>query len=413
MAILYNLTPLKAIDLFYDGEKRGVWNGDFIKNQKKTHVKVPPMLREFLEKYGYLEINKGQIIFFHPDDMRFLELNLPDGGKIHILAVGIINDIYLGCVLDDENGELAVGEIVDNKVMWGPSDMTLSGALTIAFVSLLYKSADNFVFQGSQIEAVLKKNGMERSKIMPSEGHVQHTSLNFNEETGAFITAEFDSDGENITTLCVTPRKTFEQRKAERYATISLDELNSLFEGEFFGNSVHCDYAHASELQQEIIKRMESCGADELVLTDHYRLAARCLWELERIDEAQELYDKTESILVKNGDQAKLAEYYHTMMCFYGDIGQEDKSDEMFTKELDIRQKCFPDDVYNMGLIFQSKANYLNNHGGDPDKIIELCELALEQYKKDPYESGCKYMTARVYQLRAEAKKRKKGLNKS
>lgn len=413
MAVLYNLTPLEAMDLFYDGEKRGVWDGDFIKNQKKTHIEVPHILREFLEKYGYLEVNKGQIYFFHPDDMRFLELNLPDGGKIRILAAGMINDIYLGLELDDDNGAVAVGEIVDGRISWGPSDMTLSGMLTIAFVSLLYKSADNFVFQGSQIEAVLKKNGMERSKLMPSEGHVQHTSLNFNEETGAFINAEFDPDGEEITTLCVTPRKTYEQRKAERYATVSLDELNSLFEGEFFGNSLHCDYAHASELQQEIIKRMERCGADELELTDHYRLAARCLWELERIDEAQELYDKSEKIIIKSGDQEKLADYYHTMMSFYDDIGQTDKSDEMFDKELDIRRQNFPDDVYHIGLIYQARANFLNKNGGDPDKIIELCELALEQFKKDPHDSGCKYMTARVYQLRAEAKKRKKELEKS
>ncbi len=45
MAVLYNLNPLEAMSLFYDGEKRGVWNGDFIKNEKKRGLVLPPMLR--------------------------------------------------------------------------------------------------------------------------------------------------------------------------------------------------------------------------------------------------------------------------------------------------------------------------------------------------------------------------------
>lgn len=43
--------------LFCDGEKRGVWSGGFTKNEKKRGLVLPPMLRGFLENYGYLGIN--------------------------------------------------------------------------------------------------------------------------------------------------------------------------------------------------------------------------------------------------------------------------------------------------------------------------------------------------------------------
>lgn len=56
LAVLYNLNPLETMALFCDGEKRGVWSGGFIKNEKKRGLVLPTMLREFLKNYGYLGI---------------------------------------------------------------------------------------------------------------------------------------------------------------------------------------------------------------------------------------------------------------------------------------------------------------------------------------------------------------------
>ena len=50
MAVLYNIEPLKAMELYYDGEHNGVWNGDFIKAKKQSGLDIPAPLREFLEK---------------------------------------------------------------------------------------------------------------------------------------------------------------------------------------------------------------------------------------------------------------------------------------------------------------------------------------------------------------------------
>ncbi|MDE6727505.1 MAG: hypothetical protein K2J80_06150 [Oscillospiraceae bacterium] len=415
MAVLYNLEPLAAMDLFYDGEKNGVWNGDFIKNEKQNGLVLPPVLREFLEKYAFLDMNKGQIIFFHPDYIR--EICLPtDGDDVHILVIGRADELFIGIELGTKDLDIAFGDVDDDTkhIMWGPTDgITLVGIMRVMFVSMLFKSADKFLFQGAEIDAVLKKHGAARSAIVPSEGSTQHTSINFDEENGAFLIAEFDESGEDLTFLHVVPRKSYEQRKAERFASVTLDELNSLFEAEFYMNALHCDFAHALDIKLEIVKRMEQSGAEETELEEHYRLVGRCLWALNRLDEAAEWYGKAGAIVAKSGDPKKIADYYHTMANFYADTRQWDKSNEMYDKALSILKEHFPDNVYDIGMIYRSMSDFLDSADGDPDRIIELCNLALEQFQKDPHDSGCKYEIARAQQLRGKAKRRKKELLKN
>lgn len=413
MAVLYNLEPLAAMDLFYDGEKNGLWNGDFIKNEKKNGLIVPPPLKEFLEKFAYLDMNKGQVTFFHPDYIRELSLPIKDG-EVHIMVIGKVNELFLGIELGTEELDIAVGAVEDERIVWGPSEgVTLAGMMRVMFVSTLFKSADKFLYQGAEIDAVLKKHGAARSAIVPSEGSTQHTSINFDEENGAFLIAEYDQSGSEMTFLHVVPRKTFEQRKAERFASVTLDELNSLFDGEFYGNALHCDFAHALDIKLEIVKRLEQSGAEELELADHYKLAGRCLWALNRLDEAVEWYDKAGAIVEKSGDPEKIADYYHTMGNFYADTKQWDKSDEMYDKAMELIKEGSPDNVYDIGMIYQSRAQFLDDADGDPDRVIKLCNLALEQFQKDPHDSGCKYEIARAQQLRGKAKRRKKELLKN
>lgn len=413
MSVLYNLEPLKAIELFYDGEKNGVWNGDFIKNEKEHGLTVPAMLREFLEKYAYLDINKGQVTFFHPDHIRELSLPVEDG-EIHIMVIGKVNELFLGIELGTEELDIAVGAVEDERVMWGPSNgVTLAGMMRVMFVSTLFKSTDKFLYQGAEIDAVLKKHGAAYSEIVPSNGSTQHTSINFDEENGAFLVAEYNEQGGEMTFLHVVPRKTFEQRKAERFASVTLDELNSLFEAEFYGNAQRCDFNHALEIKLEIVKRLEQSDAPETELAEHYALAGRCLWALNRLDEAADYYGRSGELLEKSGDIGKLAAHYHSLGCFYADTKQWDKSAEMFGMELSLRLEHTPDNVYDIGMVYRTEAENIDNAGGDPDRVIELCELALEQFQKNPRDSGCKYETARVQQLRGKARRRKKELQKN
>ncbi len=417
MAVLYNLSPLKAMELFYGGEKRGVWKGDFIKNEKERGLVLPPELKEFLENYAYLGINEGgegRFKLFHPDGIGGVLLEDDEEGDIHLLVIGVLNDLWVAIRMDEcDYLRIVFGESSDDGTMWTPSDNgTLEGMYSVMFCAQLYRSADSFVFEDSlEIDAVLKRHGADKSLILPSEGSVQRISLCYDEDNGAFITADF-SENDRIEMLHVVPRKTFEQRKAEKYATVSLDELKVLFDGEYYGNSLRCDYEHALEIELEIIKRLENTGAGDQELYEQYKLAGRCCWSLKRPDEALEWYGKSGAIVERLGDPKKLAEYYHILANFYADNGQWEKSDELYDKQLAVIRGNFPDDVYQIGMNYLSRAQFLDGAQGEPERVIELCNLALEQFQQNPHDSGCKYETARAQQLRGGAKRRKKELDK-
>lgn len=423
MSIQYNLEPLAALSLYYDGEQNGVWEGDFIKNEKERGLCLPPLLREYLESYAYLEVNQGQIILFHPDTIREFDLPLHSNGdgSIHIMAIGRAGDLFVGIELgEDSDGSndypIAFGTINEEQrsLMWGPSDgVTLGGLLRMMFVSMLFKGSDKFVYSGAEIDAVLKNRGAVREKISPSEGSTQQTSICFDEENGAFLVAEYSPSDDEMLFLHVVPRKTYEQRRAERFASLSLEELHELFGKEFYQNAANCDFSHALELQLEIIKRLESSGAEELELAEHYRLVGMCLWALGRSSEADEYYEKAGSIIKSSGDFERLAAHYHTLACFYAGTARLEKSAELFRAELSLLQEHFPDDVYHIGMVFRTEAELLDEANADPERVIELCELALEQFQKNPCDSGCKYETARAQQLRGNAKRRKKELLKN
>lgn len=425
MSIQYNLEPLAALSLYYDGEKNGVCEGDFIRNEKEFGLCLPPLLREYLESYAYLEINHGQIVLFHPDQIREFDLPTEDG-RVHIMAIGRAEDFFVGIELGDNDDDtdddfpIAFGTINEEQrsIMWGPSDgVTLGGLLRVMFVSMLFKGSDKFVYSGAEIDAVLKNRGAARERISPSEGSAQHTSLSFDEENGAFLVAEYAPSAEEMLFLHVVPRKTYEQRKAERFASLSLEELNELFGKEFYQNAANCDFSHALELQLEIIKRLESSGAEELELqlelAEHLKLVGRCLWALNKLSEAEEYYEKAGAIIKISGDFERLAALYHSLACFYAGTARLEKSAELFRAELSLRQEHFPDKCYELGMVFRTEAQLLDEANADPERVIELCNLALEQFQKNPRDSGCKYETARTQQLRGSAKRRKKELLKN
>ncbi len=61
-------------------------------------------------------------------------------------------------------------------------------------------------------------------------------------------------------------------------------------------------------------------------------------------------------------------------------------------------------------MIYQSQGIFLAKDKDNAEKAIEAYNKALEEFKKNPKE--CKYEIARTQQLRGEAKRLKKELNK-
>lgn len=225
MAIQYNLEPLAAMDIFYGGKTNGVSKSELIKFSKESGYDIPPLLCEFLEKYAYLDVNKGQMSFFRPCDIRLTKVPF-EGEYVDVLVAGVSGGELVGLgrhvmealeQLDDKRQIIGVdlfsddlkiiyGRVVNGKFFWTNSlNETLSGLFRIMFLTA-FKDMDRYIYEGKAIDDVLKTHSAKRSRIMPSEGNVQRHSINYDEDGHTFLVAEFDLfDDECITTLQVIP----------------------------------------------------------------------------------------------------------------------------------------------------------------------------------------------------------------
>lgn len=425
--IHYNIDPISSLELFYDGEHHGVYRGDFIKNEKKNGLVLPPMLREFLERFGYLSVNEGGLHaykIFHPDDMAQFALPDGNGGEVHLIVIGTLRVIkegtddeeelfFIGTRPDTPDFQMAMGQEGENGGMdWWPTGRTLFGFLNMMFLSILGKSCDSYVFdEASDISAVLKHHGFDLSQAKFAG---DWATVHFNDESGEFLITEFDEESGDMNCLRVVALGSGGEEEAENLTALSLDELEEIFAAEFYGNALHCDFERCLNIQTEIITRLEAAGTDETEMIVHYKRSGRCLWALKRFDEADSQYAKMMEIAERYASEnpGELADAYSTLCSYYFDIGRVDESDQMFDKELSLRKELTPDDCYNIGMVYADRAKRMEGDDGQLDKIIELCELALEEFKKDPHDSGCKYETARMQQIRGNARRRKKELAK-
>lgn len=430
MSIQYNIDPISSLELFYDGEHHGVYRGDFIKNEKKRGLVLPPMLHEFLEKFGYLSVNAGgpnAYRIFHPDDMAMIALSDGNGGEVHIIVIGSLTVnkqgtedeeemFFVGVLPETPDFQMAMGQESENGGMdWWPTGRTLSGQLDLMFLSILGRSCNSYVFdEPSDIKAVLAHHNFDVSKA-PFTG--EWASVHFDEKNREFIVTEYDEEQGFIKCVRVTALDSGGEAEAVNLTALSLDELEEIFSAEFYGNALNCDFGRCLEIQTEIITRLEAAGTDEKEMLGHYRLSGRCLGELNRLEEADKQYAKMLEIAERHAaeDPKELADAYTTLGNFYFDIGRINESDELFNKELELRRDSTPDDCYHIGMIYADRAKRME--GSDDrdhqlDRIIELCELALEEFAKDPRDSGCKYETARMQQIRGNARRRKKELDK-
>ncbi|MDE6915956.1 MAG: hypothetical protein K2P39_04065, partial [Lachnospiraceae bacterium] len=108
----YNLEPLKAMDIYYDGEQDGVWEGEFIKGEKAHGLVYPSDLREFLECYGNMDVNRNPASFriYYPGNMEEILLQTQIG-EIPILLIGVFENYLTGIRLDkEEELPVAFGE---------------------------------------------------------------------------------------------------------------------------------------------------------------------------------------------------------------------------------------------------------------------------------------------------------------
>ena len=402
MALHVDISPLKAMEIFYEGEELGFWEGVFIKNEKQHGLVYPPMLKEFLQKYGFFGVNRGDSRFFLPDDARVININMGDETK-ELYIFGMLGSYVVGIFAEDcdeEDPYISFGEWVEledgrNVLNFGDSGLFLSDVLLCLFTGNIIPNAeDRETFDTEEeVREILDRYSYDddfknilRNIIRP------YRFINYDDEEKKFLCVDLYSDEEQGN-----------YEIAARFSPgISLEELEGLFSQEFYQNSINCDFAKALRFMEKIIERMEKDKSGTYEIGEKYRLAARCCWALEQWEKAEEWLKKAEPLF--NLDfvppQSRMS-YYRGLGNFYTDKGDKEKGTAAYEMEEQIAKE-------NGISLFKVKGDHLMNEGmklSEEDRLeeaIELFEKALEQFKQDP--KGCKYEIARCGQLKGDAK---------
>lgn len=397
MSVLYNLTASEALNHFLGGVECGVPESLLEKTEKEMGAKIHPTVREFAAKYFYMLPNTGKSRI----------------GDFHIVHVGDVMrmDDYLvissdgntqyGVLSPDsrENPPVYVGLREDDCVKWSVTQLYLQDYLAKVIAEGLSPYCEAaFADTPDGIEHIAKIFGAELDEL---EFYGEFGfALCFNEERHE---------------LAVFLRGDGELRNAAVYAKNSYgvecipfggntnDELKEFFEAEFYGNSINCNYEYALLINSERIKRTKESGAPATQGAELERLSARCLWALGRFDEAEKLLNSAAAAFTDS-----LVHTYTALSNLFSECGETEKSEKAFDVVAMLSE--LTGDFDSLGMLYQTRAQKLDKDSATIDKAIELYDKAIEQYQKMPKPN--KHDIARAQQLRGEARRRKKEMQK-
>lgn len=393
------LTALETLAKYYDGEELGVWEGDFIRNEKRRGVKLPGILREFLEKYGYTDVNLGKNQLWLPDKID------PDKAKVDgelkdILIIGSFHDNLVAILAEDydkENPTIYFDDLPEENgeeiaLVFHKSDLDFKEFLKILVLESPAIYNNSLVCDNPEDvkESLKEYESEELSKVL------RETT-----RPGRFIC--WDTKKEEFLAVLMAP----EQEILVRFAPgFSARELESILNKEFYENGESCDYEHALKIALKLIDFLEKRNSG-IFLAEKYMQAGRCYWALKRWREAEEFYQKAEQIFAREmrTTTQKCQSFYENLGNFY--LAKED----IFKSQAAYREVDRICDFLGVGGTRQKGNRLLQQaavmiESNKLEKAIELYNQALEIFQEEPKE--CKYEIARCQQLRGEAKKKLK-----
>lgn len=202
MAVLHNLDPFEALNIFYAGKQDGFPEEDFEANIKTRDIILPPILRRFLREYGYMTVNRQSDYprFIHPNIMTKRVFRYGDDKEMPLLIIGRVGEFEITIVdeqkIDDPAVFLMKSTPAGTQLM--PSDDTLSELFKVMLCGLILKSSGAVIAdEPEQAVRLLRENGFDIEKIENNEELHREYSIGFSEELRTFLAAEF-SEGELV-----------------------------------------------------------------------------------------------------------------------------------------------------------------------------------------------------------------------
>lgn len=405
-----DIEPLEALQIYYGGERLGVWRGDIISSENKRKLFLPPMLQEFLLGYGRLAVNTdaNSCCFQNPGLMNITDDDLVIFGRwdfYMLLAFRRIDfaevnpQLYYAEHQYYDDDEFMDDD--DERPVWSdfaPAQMHLRDFL----IQLLIRNLRKVVYLvGSR----------ESETDVPPELWQLLAADNL---PPCFIC--WDDESDELWAVSRLPDQP-PQRVYNLTRRMLHWELKECFKQAFFQKQ---DFTHALKLARPLLENLEHVQRDTLELADMYKLAGRCCWELHQWDEGERFYQKAEVILQKKLEEMLdiTKNFYQSLGNFYAAQKNEPKSQQAYGKVNEICEFVGWDGVRSRGMRLVQQAIGLvgkdNSLCDDLPALREALELynqALSVYQQEPKE--CKYDIARAQQLRGDLRKKIKQLTQS
>lgn len=405
MALQINIEPLKALELFYDQEKLGVWEGDFIKNAKQRHLKLPKLLHKFLANYAYLNVNRGSNQLWVPDKIDQTEAKVNDK-KQDILIIGTMRNnlvAILASECDQANPTLLLDQLPEEKdddmtLVFEKSKLDLQEFLIIMLLEspTVYDTATVYNQPNDTEEIVNSYNNADLAKLLQVNEHPKHY-ICYDDETREFLG------------FILLPGRDIILKFKSCFA---IHELENIFNKEFYENATNCDFQHALKILFKLIDHLENVEGVAPDLAEKYKLAGRCCWSLKEWGEAENWYKKAERIYkdILAETLEKVGNFYENLGVFYFDKEDINKSQTAYQEVDRLSDFSGTNNPYRKGQRIL-RQGMLMADAKRYQKAIELYDQALAEFQQDP--KGCKYDIARCQQLRGEARKELKLKSKS
>ena len=405
-----DIEPLEALQIYYGGERLGVWRGDIISAENKRKLFLPPMLQEFLLGYGRLAVNTdaNSCCFQNPGLMNITDDDLVIFGRwdfYMLLAFRRIDfaevnpQLYYAEHQYYDDDEFMDDD--DERPVWSdfaPAQMHLRDFLIQLLIGNLHK-------------VVYLVGSRESDTDVPPELWQLLAADNL---PPCFIC--WDDESDELWAVSRLPDQP-PQRVYNLTRRMLHWELKECFKQAFFQKQ---DFAHALKLARPLLENLEHVQRDTLELADMYKLAGRCCWELHQWDEGERFYQKAEVILQKKLEEMLdiTKNFYQSLGNFYAAQKNEPKSQQAYGKVNEICEFVGRDGVRSRGMRLVQQAIGLvgkdNSLCDDLPALREALELynqALSVYQQEPKE--CKYDIARAQQLRGDLRKKIKQLTQS
>lgn len=415
MELIYNIPILKALEMYYDGEKCGEAEGLLNAVEKKLGYPLPQLLRDFIRDYGYMSINRGALLVLHPLDI--WKMSLPgDETDEDYIVFGKVNHNLLAIKASNEYAEdktldpkFLVGTVNDEEksVTWTQYIITMSFFLFEMFRVNLYDDCTCSDVRGAEdTAAAMELYGIDARKFTPFDGKTFYAICG---DGKMFALASYSSEGV-LDRLFTLMKGDNWDLSGQRFAALKTEDINGLLSWCFYGTDP--DYERSLMLNNEMIRREELNGASKYVITEQKKISARSLWALGRTDEAEKMYtEMINSVLNDNSDngQKTLISVLKAANNFFLDTG---KTTEYEKYSAMLKELCEKAENYDaIGSMYWSQAQQIDHDLNRIDEAMGLYDKAIEAFKKAPKPN--KHDIARCQQLKGEARRRKKDVAKN